>query len=30
LAPVKSKNFAAITDPAKVEELLRAMEGPCR
>jgi integrase len=27
LAPVKSKNFAAITDPAKVGELLRAIHG---
>jgi integrase len=27
LAPVKSKNFAAILEPAKVGELLRAIDG---
>ncbi|MGB6603126.1 MAG: integrase arm-type DNA-binding domain-containing protein, partial [Steroidobacteraceae bacterium] len=27
LAPVKSKNFASVTDPARVGELMRAIEG---
>jgi integrase len=27
LAPVKSKNFASVTDPARVGELLRAIDG---
>jgi integrase len=27
LAPVKSRNFASVTEPARVDELLRAIEG---
>jgi hypothetical protein len=27
LAPVKSRNFASVTDPARVGELMRAIDG---